>query len=156
MSFTDLPEQLTHPRTYCWVVFRCYFYPDKINKIPYHPRGFRASIDKKETWSNFDSCMEAIRFCIGHLPGLALTKDLNIGCIDLDHCINDDGSFTPTAQRYINRFKDNAYIERSVSGKGIHIFFWYTGKQKPPSHPEAGVELYTEDRFIAISGDTIG
>lgn len=156
MTFSDLPEQFIHTRTYRWVVFRCYFYPDKINKIPYHPRGYKASIDNKETWSNFESCMKAIQFGIGHLPGYAITKESHVGCVDLDHCILEDGSFTSTAVKYMERFKDHAYMEKSVSGKGIHIFFWYTGKDCPPTHPEPGVEVYTDGRFIAITGDVIG
>lgn len=155
MSFSDLPEQLTHDRTYRWCVFRCYFYPEKINKIPYHPRGFKASIDKNDTWSNFKSCIEAIKFGIGHAPGLAITTDYSIGCIDLDHCINEEGALSNVAKKYVEKFKANAYIERSISGKGIHILFWYTGK-KCPTHPEPGVEIYTGSRFIAITGDTIG
>ena len=156
MSYSDLPEQLIHERTYRWVVFRCYYYPDKINKIPYHPRGFKASIDKKETWSNLPSCLEAIKFGVGHLPGFAITADYNIGCVDLDHCISNGGTLSNIAKKYIEKFKNNAYIEKSVSGKGIHILFWYTGKQYENQHPEAGVELYTDKRFVALTGDTLG
>jgi primase-polymerase (primpol)-like protein len=155
MSYSELPEQLTHERTYRWCVFRCSFYPDKITKVPLNPLGYKASIDKPGTWSNFQSCQEAINNCIGHVPGLAITADYNIGCIDLDHCIKDGGSFTPVANRYIEKFRNKAYIETSISGKGLHILFWYTGK-KYPAHPEPGVELYTDGRFIAITGDTIG
>lgn len=156
MSLSDLPEQLTHERTYRWVVFRCSFYPDKIVKVPFNPRGFKASIDKPETWSNLPSCLQAIEFGIGHIPGFAITSDYNIGCVDLDHCIDTDGTLSKTAKRYIEKFKNNAYIEKSVSGNGIHILFWYTGKQYETSHPEPGVELYTDNRFIAITGDIIG
>src|SRR5512137_1995966 len=123
MTYTDLPEQLTHPNTNRWVVMRCYFHADKINKIPYHPLGYRASIDKKETWSNLDSCLKAIEYCIGHIPAFALTTDYHMACIDLDHCINDIGEYSTTATKYIERFKGRAFIEKSLSGHGIHILF---------------------------------
>lgn len=155
MNHSNLPEQLTHDRNYRWVVFRCYFYPNKINKVPYNPLGYKAAIDKKETWSNLPSCLKAIEYGIGHLPGFALTEDYSLCCIDLDHCINPDGSFSEVATKYIKKFKDNAYIERSISGSGIHILFWYTGK-KYTTQPEKGVELYTEGRFIALTGDVVG
>lgn len=155
MTFSSIPEQLTHDRIYRWCVFRCYFYPDKINKVPYQPNGVKARIDDKSTWSNFKTCMKAIEFGIGHLPGLAITPEFKIACVDLDHCI-ENGEYSKTAQKYISAFKDKAYIEKSISGNGVHIFFWYTGKEAPPIHPEKGVELYTNDRFMAITGDSSG
>jgi primase-polymerase (primpol)-like protein len=137
-------------------VFRCYFYPDRINKVPFTPVGYNAAIDNPETWSNFDSCVRAIKFGIGHLPGFALTPEYNLTCIDLDHCINDNGDLSELATKYMKLKDKGAYVERSVSKKGIHIFGWNTGNKNITTHPESGVELYNEKRFIAMTGDIIG
>ena len=155
MSYSDIPEQLTHPSVKRWCVFRCYFYPDKIKKIPHHPLGHLASSNEPESWANFTDCMKAIEFGLGHYPGFALSLGYHLACVDIDRCINPVGEYSATAMKYLELFKGAAYIEKSLSGRGLHIYFWYTGKNTPPIHPEAGVELYTERQFVIITGDTI-
>jgi len=154
--FKNIPEQLRHPKVKRWCVFRCYWYPDRINKVPFTPLGYNAGIDNPETWSDFDSCIKAIEFGIGHLPGFALTPDYNLACIDLDRCIDDNGELSELAIKYMKLKEKGAYAEKSISKKGIHIFGWNTGNKNAPTHPEVGVELYTKKRFMAMTGDLIG
>jgi len=155
IAFQNIPEQLRHPKVKRWCVFRCYFYPDRINKIPFTPLGYNAAIDNPQTWSDFDSCVKAIEFGIGHLPGFALTPEYNLTCIDLDQCIGNDNTLSSTALKYMQLKENGAYVERSISKKGIHIFGWNTGNKNTPTHPEKGVELYSEKRFIAMTGDVL-
>jgi primase-polymerase (primpol)-like protein len=157
MTYADLPEQLTHPSVKRWCTFRLIRSPDKsTKKEPYQAfTHYPAKSNNPATWRNFADCMKSIEYGIGHYPGIALTKDFHLCCIDLDHCINDAGEYSSTALKYIELFKDDAYIERSLSKRGIHIYFWYTGKDKPKNHPENGVEIFTEGQFVIVTGDTL-
>jgi len=159
MTYSDIPPLLTHRAVKRWCVFRLQFSPDKpVKKIPYQPSGRKAYINYAPTWSSFAECMKAIDFGIGQYPGIALTKEFHLCCIDLDKCINSDGEYSAIAIKYLELFKSAAYIERSLSGTGLHILFWYTGKSVPPVHPEPGngVEIFTDNRFIIFTGDTVG
>lgn len=152
-TYQCVPEEMRHPRVKRWVCFQCIPQPDgKISKHPIHPTGRPASISDCRTWSNLDDCITATEWCVGNACGFALGSDYKMVFIDLDHCILSDGSITPTAAKYIERLAPaNPYIERSISGTGIHIFVWFTGT-RPPIHPEPGVEMYTEGRFAVITG----
>lgn len=70
-------------------------------------------------------------------------------CIDLDQCFDAQGKLTPGAQSIVAMFP-GAYVETSISGKGLHIF----GRGAPPPHRTraAGIELYSRARFILLAG----
>ncbi len=73
--------------------------------------------------------------------------------IDIDDCLQN-GQWSPEALALIGRFP-GAAVEVSHSGQGLHIFGTYTGP--PPLHSckniPLNLELYTESRFCAITGD---
>lgn len=86
--------------------------------------------------------------------GFTLTQGSNLWCVDVDGCFTPDGRLSRLAQEAYDAFP-GAAVERSVSGRGIHI--WATGPV--PAHAkryasvEGSVELYTSHRFIALCGD---
>ncbi len=71
--------------------------------------------------------------------------------LDIDHCMQDDGQWSPLAQTLMQRLTGCA-IEVSASGRGLHIF----GRGPVPEHgcrnTALGLELYTEGRFVALTG----
>ena len=74
-------------------------------------------------------------------------------CIDLDQCFDQQGKLTPGAAAIVAMFP-GAYVETSISGKGLHIF----GRGTPPPHRTraAGLELYSRARFILLAGIDAG
>ena len=76
--------------------------------------------------------------------------------IDLDHCVNTDGSIDPWAQAYLDRLP--SYAEYSPSGTGIHILVRGTiptGTRRAISgapHPQATIEMYCERRYFTVTG----
>lgn len=72
-----------------------------------------------------------------------------LGCYDLDNCFEDDGALKTYAAELLESV-DPIFVERSVSGRGLHIFV---------HAPEAkgwrrdGIEFYSRDRFIRVTGD---
>lgn len=79
-------------------------------------------------------------------------------CVDLDNCINLDGSWTPGALQLLARLP-GALIEQSHSGRGAHI--WVTvrgegpGRRGKKTTPLGDIEVYGEGQFIA-AGRVIG
>jgi len=144
---------MRHPKTRRWVVFQCIPQVDgHVKKTPFTLIGKLASIADSRTWSSFDECIKAMQFSIGNALGFALDSDYKMAFIDLDKCILPDGTITPTARKYVDRLEPaDPFIERSISGMGLHLLFWYTGS-KPKVNPESGVEIYTEDRFVVLTG----
>lgn len=97
-------------------------------------------------WVPYD---EAVRRDPDHV-GFVLTANDPYFCIDLDHCLID-GVCSSLALEACTMFA-GAYVEISYSRDGLHII----GRGTPPpgfSTRGPGVELYTEKRFIAITGD---
>ena len=69
--------------------------------------------------------------------------------VDLDN--HYDGAWSEFAQQVVSMFP-GAALEVSQSGRGLHIF----GKGAAPAHgcrdDARGIELYTEGRFVALTG----
>lgn len=129
----------------------------KWKKKPHNPfNGKLGSSTNEGTWSDFQTALDAINKF--KADGLAFYfKPPYIG-IDLDD-IPDD------LERYLQGDIENnlvyvfmnstkTYSEISMSGKGIHII----GKAKIPGdrRRKKNVEMYTDGRFFAITGNFFG
>ena len=83
--------------------------------------------------------------------GLGYNLDGTIQVIDLDHAINDEGEITPFALDVLNNIP--GYVERSVSGRGFHIYTRLEGFDKNLIETSLNLEIYTNKRFIVVNGD---
>ena len=75
--------------------------------------------------------------------------------VDLDNCLlPDNQTWSPVATTVMNCLP-GAAIEISQSGRGLHII----GKGQTPEHGcknvPLGLELYTEGRFVALTGEGV-
>lgn len=70
-------------------------------------------------------------------------------CIDLDGCITTAGRLSSWAQQIIDAVP-GAFVERSVSGRGLHIFGLLP---EAPGRNLGAVEVYSRSRFIRTTGD---
>lgn len=111
-------------------------------KRPITVAGMPASTTDSATWSSF---AEVQKSTAG--DGFGVMLGGGIGCYDLDHVSEDEArSFLATVQEPV------LYVEWSMSGDGVHIFV---------EAPEArgwrrgGVERYTRERFIRMTGDRL-
>jgi hypothetical protein len=103
--------------------------------------------------------MKAIDFSIGQYPAIALGSDYPLRVLDLDGCIgggtgdsSGDGILSNLARNIITS-AGNAYIERSVSRRGLHVLVWRSAREFP-THPIPGLEVYGgAPRFIVMTGD---
>ncbi|GAA3581167.1 hypothetical protein GCM10022198_00330 [Klugiella xanthotipulae] len=108
--------------------------------------GKSASSTNPSTWAEY---VEAKHATFG--VGLGFVLGDGIGCIDLDHCL-DDGVPTAECARYLADYPRH-YVEVSPSGDGLHI--WGTlpeGKGTRQIIRGLSVERYSIGRYITITG----
>lgn len=131
--------------------------PDRMTKIPYRADSLdkRASSTNPDTWTSYKGASCVFKNNPGRFDGIGITVNIDdrLVFIDVDHCYDDSGHLTDTAQLILSAFPD-CFAERSQSGTGLHILAL---GQIPRSfkNSSAGVEMYSTGRFIALTGDAI-
>lgn len=90
----------------------------------------------------------------GYGVGIVISEGCGLFAIDLDGCIDGNGVISPHADAIVKQFR-GAYIECSLSKKGIHIIGSYGGSMPPhkTKNHELHAELYFRRRYIALTGD---
>lgn len=79
--------------------------------------------------------------------GFVLNGD-GVACVDLDHCVNPDGSLDPWA-REVLALAPRTYVEVSPSGSGLHVFgFASVGVGRRLGL----VEVYDRARYMTVTG----
>lgn len=123
----------------------------KMTKVPLSLSGRDLDVRDSRQWVSFD---EARGSKVGTGFGIVLGDGL--GCIDLDDCIAD-GVIADWAQRWIDGYREDAVlIERSFSGKGVHIFLPLAeGPGRRIRDGVESVEIYSRDRYIAVTGERL-
>jgi len=166
-DYQRVPETMRHPTLKRWVVFRCIPQLDgTVKKRPLGPNGNegvgsdgtkvwnpeKKIREVKRVWYSFDDCLNAMKFQIGNALGFALGSDYKMLAIDFDKCIDDNGKISEKVLWYLNKLGPaEPYVERSISGRGIHALVWYTGKCLHLT-PEPGVEMYSDGQFVVMTG----
>lgn len=125
-------------------------------KVPYSPHyNGRASSVNPKTWGTFYQADKKFESRPGYYNGLALviSKEYKLIFIDIDHCIDEDGTFSETAIDIVEAF-EGQFVELSQSGTGIHII---TMGIIPKSFKNSrnGVEMYADKRFCSLTGNAI-
>lgn len=110
-----------------------------------------------EVWLPYDRAA-AVAELLGpsYGVGFVFTDACGMFFLDIDGCLQADGTWSPIAQHLCQAFA-GAAIERSVSGTGLHI----VGRASliPPHgtrHSAHGLELYHTLRFMALGTDAVG
>ena len=109
-------------------------------KRPVRVDGRPASSTNPATWASYTSVAD-------HPNGIMLGDGL--GCFDLDDVIAADGSLHPDAVTVLADVADPIWVERSLSGCGLHVFVW----SDRPSFQGGHVSFYSWGRFIRVTGD---
>ena len=127
--------------------------PTKVHYSP-HYNG-KAKSNTPNTWGTFAKAESKFNANKSFYNGLGVGISLEHGLIfiDLDHCKNEDGTFSEIAEEALSLFS-NQYIELSQSGSGIHIL---TKGKIPKSFKNSknGVEIYSEKRFCSLTGNRL-
>lgn len=149
----NVPEEMkARPN---WVAVRTQQSEDRLRKylIDCHTGKFAES-DNPETWTDFDSACKYAKENGCETIAYALDGKDGICCIDLDHCIDENGDMTPIAN--VVKGYRGSYSERSVSGKGLHYFGKTKGLDVRTFSKNGDLEFYQKSHFIAMTGDMLG
>lgn len=123
----------------------------KTDKLPCdHRTGAVANAHTPEIWATFDEAAAAVAAGRGHGVGFVLTAADPFWFLDIDGALQG-GQWSALATDLCQRFA-GAAVEVSQSGTGLHII----GSGTVPPHGckniPLGLELYTESRFVALTG----
>ena len=143
-----------------WVVVKTWWNAEKgkYNKRPVNcnsDKGEYAESDNPETWTTFDNALKYLKEKGGTTIAYALDGKDNVSCIDLDHCYDENGQPTALAKEILSKC-GKTYIEKSVSGNGLHIFGKTSGMDIRSFSKDGDLEFYQKDHFIAMTGDGAG
>src|SRR5437868_3948607 len=97
---------------------------DRPTKVPYQARnGLKAASTNPQHWCTYDEAVNASRqkHTASGKPynGIGFVFNDDFTGIDLDHCVNEDGSIDEWAREIIDRIQ--SYAEYSQSKTGIHL-----------------------------------
>ena len=131
-----------------WVLWRLVERDGRATKVPFSPEGKPASVSDPNTWTDFETALNAYHRGGFDGIGFVLTQDAGIVCVDIDHARNCT-DWTPEAMEMVRLM--NSYTEVSPSGQGLHI--WCYGHLPAGRRRKNGVEMYDSGRFITVTGD---
>lgn len=151
-----IPDELKSLKT--WGLYKLVWKPErnKYTKIPIDPHtGGDGKSNDSRTWSDFNTALEAMSD-LG-MDGLGFYFQPPYIGIDVDHIGADlDQWKTGDKDNQVQQFMNltHSYMETSVSGEGIHIIV--KGDIPGTRRRKANVEMYTEGRFFAMTGNMLG
>ena len=118
------------------------------HKVPLTLFGGPASVVDPRTWTTFEKAQAST---VG--AGLGIVLGDGLGCIDLDDCI-EGGVLAPWAAEVLDEWRDRAvFIERSMSGTGLHIFApMPEARGRRIRDGERCIEVHSRERYMAVTG----
>lgn len=130
--------------------------PGKTDKLPIsYLTGLYANAHDPAIWMEVDAAAAyADMMGTDYGVGFVFTAADPFFFIDIDNCV-ENGAWSPTAQALMQRF-GGAAIEVSVSGTGLHIIGCGTAPSPRKKKYGTWFDLYTEDRFVALTGTNAG
>lgn len=115
-----------------------------------------AKSNDPSTWATFDKADAYRKRFKRDGVAFGLTKETGIVCIDLDKSIDENGKLSETAQAFV-KAANGTYIERSTSGRGLHIF---CRGNAPEGYGVKGdkidIEVFDGKRLLSMTGDVYG
>jgi hypothetical protein len=138
------------------------------SKVPYAIDGRLAKANDPTTWMTRAQATTAaaahgeggINIVLGHIASL----NLNLGAVDLDSCLGDEGDVALWAEEVVDLLQ--SYTEVSPSGNGLKIFFTYPAdaltkrwrkhvqKPNPDGGKDHGIEFYLDRHFTSVTAAT--
>ena len=155
LSIENIPHALR--ATPQWVGWQYVTRNGKQTKAPVSPHdGALADSTGSKTWGTFEQALEACRKDKSLAGvGFVFTADDPYCGVDLDNCLNADGSIKPWASDLLTKL--DSYTEISPSGLGLKVFIKANkpGKRCRKAYHDDGIEIYDRDRFFTVTGDRL-
>ena len=144
-----LSELTPYPQ---FVVWKYTVEQGELKKRPFNPRTHMpARTNDPTTWTRLESSLKALATGRYNGIGFVFTDADSFTGIDLDSCVEKDGSIAPWAQEIITTL--DTYTEYSPSKLGVHIL---TQATLPEAGKKVGhIELYSQDRYFTLTTDRV-
>ena len=147
-----IPDEMKSRRQ--WVLWKLETRGEHTTKIPYSVQyDGKASSTDPGTWGSYEQAVNTLMKNRGLYNGIGfvLTGD-GLVFIDIDHSLNDR-KLSDTAKDIITTL-GKTYTEISQSGHGLHLFV-RGSIPKSFNNRVTGVEMYSEGRFCAMTGNAL-
>lgn len=156
MQYDNLPKELRDNGKFCVWKYEARKGKAKPGKVPYQISGKRAQSNNEYTFSNYSDAVAVV----SHYDGLGLGIFRGFSAVDVDHCVNTDGTLTAIGQSIAEIFT-GCYIEISPSGTGLRVIFKASGFQYDSAkyyinNSKLGVEVYVygaTNKFVTVTGN---
>lgn len=126
--------------------------PGKMDKLPCDARtGQVANAHNSAAWGTFDEAAATVAAGRAYGVGFVFTANDPFYFLDIDGALLPNGTWSTVAQDLCATL-GGAAVEVSQSGTGLHIFGSGTVPQHGCKNIPLGLELYTELRFAALTG----
>ncbi len=148
-----IPEMLANlPRWVCW---KWIWRDGRWTKPPINSTtGKEAKTNDPTTWVTHSEAMAAYHQNKEYAGiGFVFCEDDGIMGVDVDSCLNADGSLTETGIKAVEHFGDS-YCEVSPSGSGLKFIIQGTvpGGKSGRKNPKLDVEAYQSGRYFTVTG----
>lgn len=155
MNLNNIPAELRLLSQ--WACFRTYTDDEgKHKKVIISPMNSKfAKCNEPETWSDYET---AKRYCMKYrYTGLVFALTEGITFVDIDHAIDKTtGEILSEEAKQLILLLADTYIEKSVSGTGIHILMRGSLPENARNrNDKKGLEMYDTNRFVCMTGDLI-
>jgi len=142
MQYDNLPKELRDNGKFCLWKYEERKGKVKPDKVPYQISGKHAQSNNESTFSEYANAVAAVSL----YDGLGLGIFRGFSAVDVDHCVNTDGTLAAIGQSAVNIFK-GCYIEISPSGTGLRVIFKASGFKYDVAkyyinNTKLGVEVY--------------
>lgn len=154
-----LPQELRDSGDWCLWKYEQLEGRDKPTKVPYNPRtGGRAMSNNPDTFTGFQEAVNAL--WPGRYDGLGVGVFNGLCAVDIDGCLDEDGTPSPLAVDIISTLE--SYTETSPSGRGVRIFFRASGftydkRRFYTMNAKQGLEIYVSgatSKFLTVTGNS--
>lgn len=154
-----LPQELKDTGRWCVWRYEQREGRDKPTKVPYNPRtGGGAMSNNPGTFTGYQEAVNALER--GRYDGLGVGVFDDLCAIDIDHCLDEDGTPSTLAVDVVSAME--SYTETSPSGQGVRIFFRASGFNYDKAHyytmnAKQGLEIYVSgatSKFLTVTGNS--
>jgi len=133
-----------------WVGWRYEVRDGKQTKVPKNSlTGNNAQSNNPKTWTTYDEAVTGKeRFKFDGVGFMLDHQKVELVGVDLDHCLAD-GVLTEQAKNIVDGL--DSYTEITPSLEGLRVFI--LGDLPPNGRKKAHVEMYTDGRFLTVTGN---
>lgn len=153
-NWNNIPPDLHDRKIFLnWKITEIDSSRQKFNKVPIYPlsgkprSGLQGSDDDRRQLTTFDEAKRAFKLN-NHAAGIgiAMLKGGGVVALDIDKCVNPDGSIPKKIEDLTNL----TYVEISPSGTGLRAFWW--GEAADGKNHQDGFELFANTGFVTVTG----